>query len=145
MIEVVDNILAEPLSIRVKQFRHHRHAPNKCRHVVGRAAQQAVRPLRDTTMAFGPLFEVLARLGYDEPRCKSVTIFDCRPRWHANLSDWSRTPVAQPRYDPDSHLWTLYWADRNSRWHYYDMVEPTPQPNELLTEIDEDPTGIFWG
>jgi hypothetical protein len=25
------------------------------------------------------------------------------------------------------------------------MVEPTPKLDELLTEIDEDPTGIFWG
>jgi hypothetical protein len=36
-------------------------------------------------------------------------------------------------------------ADRNSRWHRYDMAEPTEQLDELLTEIDQDPTGIFWG
>lgn len=43
-------------------------------------------------------------------RGKSVTIFDCRPPWHPNLTDWSRVPVAQLRYDPANHAWTLYWA-----------------------------------
>jgi hypothetical protein len=36
------------------------------------------------------------------PTCrgKSVTIFDCRAPWHLNLTDWSRVPIAQLRYDP---------------------------------------------
>ena len=79
-------------------------------------------------------------------RGKRVTIFECRPPWHADLgTDWTRQPVAQLRYDPADHYWSLYCADRNSRWHDYDMIQPTPQLDELLTEIDDDPTGIFWG
>jgi hypothetical protein len=69
-------------------------------------------------------------------------------RWpkHPNQGpDWTRQPVAQLRYDPDDHHWRLYCADRNSRWHYYDMAEPTTNLDELITEIDNDPTGIFWG
>jgi hypothetical protein len=58
-------------------------------------------------------------------RGKSFTIFDCRPPWHLNLTDWSRVPIAQLRYDPADHAWTLYWADRNSRWHRYDLVDPS--------------------
>lgn len=76
-------------------------------------------------------------------RGKSVTIFDCRPPWHPDLTDWSRVPVAQLRYDNDNHTWTLYWADRNSRWHRYDINPGTIA--DLLNEIDEDPTCIFWG
>lgn len=79
-------------------------------------------------------------------RGNSITIFECRPPWHPDLGpDWTRQPVAQLRYNPADHHWQLYCADRNSRWHYYDMVEPTPQLSQLLDEIDEDPTGIFWG
>jgi Protein of unknown function (DUF3024) len=79
-------------------------------------------------------------------RGRSVTIFERRPPWHPDLgSDWSRQPVAQLRYDPADHHWRLYHADRNSRWHGYDMVEPTTQLGKLLDEIDDDPTGIFWG
>ncbi|HZB41649.1 MAG TPA: DUF3024 domain-containing protein [Ilumatobacter sp.] len=77
-------------------------------------------------------------------RGKSVTIFDCRPPWHPNLTDWSRVPVAQLRYDPASHAWTLYWADRNSRWHRYDDIDPGPV-DELPDEINHDPTCIIWG
>ena len=35
---------------------------------------------------------------------------------------------------PDS-LWTLYWADRNSRWHPYDDLEPTGDLDAVLREI----------
>lgn len=31
--------------------------------------------------------------------------------------------------------------DRNSRWHDYDMVEPTQTLDELIAEIDDGPTG----
>jgi fructose-1,6-bisphosphatase/sedoheptulose 1,7-bisphosphatase-like protein len=37
-----------------------------------------------------------------------------------------------------------YYADRNGRWHRYDRVAPGAI-DELLGEIDNDPTGIFWG
>jgi hypothetical protein len=81
-----------------------------------------------------------------DTRGKNVTIYECRPPWSPDFgSDWTRQPVAQLRYDSSTHLWRLYCADRNSRWHLYDMTEPTPQLGELLSEIDEDSTGIFWG
>jgi hypothetical protein len=59
-------------------------------------------------------------------------------------SSTSRVPVAQLRYDPSNHLWTLYWADRNSRWHRYDDIDPSTT-DQLLNEINDDPTCIFWG
>jgi hypothetical protein len=77
-------------------------------------------------------------------RGKSVSIFECRPPWHDGLSEWSRMPIAQLRYNPERCLWTLYWADRNGRWHLYDMIEPDTS-DRLLQELSEDPTCIFWG
>ncbi len=77
-------------------------------------------------------------------RGKSVTIFDCRPPWHPSLTGWSRVPVAQLRFNPDTQKWTLFWADRNSRWHPYHLLDPGTV-SQLLAEIDEDPTAIFWG
>jgi Protein of unknown function (DUF3024) len=56
-----------------------------------------------------------------------------------------RVPVAQLRYDLGDHHCRLYRADRNSCSHYYDMVEPMPRLDELINEIDDDPTGIFCG
>jgi hypothetical protein len=60
------------------------------------------------------------------------------------VNEWSRVPVAQFRYDAEHNHWTLYCADRNSRWHRYDLVAPGTV-EQLLEEIDHDPTGIFWG
>jgi Protein of unknown function (DUF3024) len=77
-------------------------------------------------------------------RGKSVTILECRPPWHENQTDWSRMRVAQLRFSDETMLWTLYWADRNSRWHLYDLINPGTV-DELLTEIADDPTCIFWG
>ena len=53
-------------------------------------------------------------------------------------------PVAQLRYTTDNNTWTLYWADRNGRWHRYQETEPGTV-EQLLNEIDQDPTCIFWG
>jgi len=60
-------------------------------------------------------------------------------------SEWSELRVAQFRYDSETGTWTLYCADRNSRWHPYWDMEPTTEFDDLLREVDEDPTGIFWG
>jgi hypothetical protein len=42
-------------------------------------------------------------------------------------------------------VWTLYWPDRNSRFHEYDLARPTADVVALLSEINRDPTSIFWG
>jgi len=39
----------------------------------------------------------------------------------------------------------VYWRDRNLRFHAYDRIRPSASINDLLTELDRDPTGIFWG
>ena len=79
-------------------------------------------------------------------RGKNVTIYECRPPWHPDYGpDWTRQPVAQLRYRPEDHHWQLYSADRHSRWHRYTRSQPTPRLADLLDEIDNDPTGIFWG
>jgi len=39
----------------------------------------------------------------------------------------------------------LYWRDRNLRFHEYDLLQPTDRLEDLLMEVDLDPTAIFWG
>ena len=48
------------------------------------------------------------------------------------------------RYDVANSLWTLYWSDRNARWHVFDLIDPG-SISELLEEIELDRTAIFWG
>ena len=57
---------------------------------------------------------------------------------------WSRLAVAQFRFDAGTRRWTLHWADRSSRWHVYDDLKPSKKCEELIAEVDADPTGIFW-
>lgn len=78
-------------------------------------------------------------------RAATITIVERRPLWEGGPGAWTRLPIAQLRHDPAAGTWTLYWADRNRRWHRYDDLESTPQLDLLLKEIDEDPSSIFWG
>jgi hypothetical protein len=53
-------------------------------------------------------------------------------------------PIAR-RYTQATNIWTLYWRDRNLRFHRYDQLELSPDIGDLLREIDRDPVAIFWG
>lgn len=77
---------------------------------------------------------------------RHVTIVECRPPWRGGIgAEWTRFPIARLRYTKARHLWTLYWRDRNLRFHEYDLAPATESVEELLAEIDRDPTAIFWG
>ena len=39
----------------------------------------------------------------------------------------------------------VVWRDRNLLFHAYDLVSATARIEELLAELDRDPTAIFWG
>jgi hypothetical protein len=77
-------------------------------------------------------------------RGNSVTLFEERPTF-TDPGLWIDIKLAQFRFDPSDGQWTLYYADRNSRWHLYFGIESTKAFDTLLNEVDDDPTGIFWG
>ncbi|PLX82253.1 MAG: hypothetical protein C0617_14065 [Desulfuromonas sp.] len=77
-------------------------------------------------------------------RGNTVTLLESRPAF--DMPDtWVDIPVAQFRYDPDAKLWSLFWADRNSRWHPDMEIDPVKDFDRLLQEVERDPTGIYWG
>lgn len=74
-------------------------------------------------------------------RGNSVTIIETRPPWDGSDNDWTRRPVAQLRHD--GHHWSLWWPDRNTRWHPVDAPSaPSPQP--LLDLLDDPAQAPFW-
>jgi len=77
-------------------------------------------------------------------RGNSVTLTEARPLF-MDPSEWVGIPFAQLRFNPKTSKWTLYCADRNSRWHEYLESEPEEKIETLLRHVDEDVTGIFWG
>ena len=71
---------------------------------------------------------------------------ECRPLTRAAAgAEWTQFPVARLRYSKSSGLWSLYWRDRNERFHEYEHIAPTADVDELLAEVDRDPTALFWG
>jgi hypothetical protein len=83
------------------------------------------------------------RLSYNI-RGDSVTLIESRPHFR-DPDRWIEMKIAQCRYDSEAGCWTLYCADRNERWHIYDLLPPQKEIDALISEIDADPTGIFWG
>lgn len=85
------------------------------------------------------------RLGH-AVRGNAITIFECRPPWREGIgADWTRSKIAQLRYDPRAGGWSLHWADHKGRWLPYDRVGPAKDVGPLLAEIGSDPYGAFWG
>ena len=75
-----------------------------------------------------------------------LTIVECRPPWRTDMGEaWTRFPIARLRYTKAANRWSLYWRDRHLRFHLYDQLAPSPRIEDLLQEIDRDPTAIFWG
>ena len=77
---------------------------------------------------------------------RSLTIVETRPPWRADFGPaWTRFPIARLRYTKATGLWELYSRDRNLRFHRYELAPPSRLVDDLLDEIDRDPTHIFWG
>ena len=74
----------------------------------------------------------------------AVSLFEERPAFR-DPSHWIEIPVAKFRYYNGLKEWRLFWRDRNGKWHNYNEVPPARRFENLLVEVDEDPTGIFWG
>lgn len=77
---------------------------------------------------------------------RHLTIVERRAPWREDLGpEWTSMPIARLRYTAKDKTWTLYWRDRNLRFHHYDRVGPSHTTEELLDEIGRDPTHIFCG
>ena len=77
---------------------------------------------------------------------RDLTIVERRAPWRDDAAaDWISLPVARLRYAKTTKTWMLYWRDRNLKFHRYDQLPPTAHVDELLAEIDRDPSGVFWG
>lgn len=77
---------------------------------------------------------------------RHLTILERRTPWREDYGpEWTSFPIARLRYTAADRSWTLYWRDRHLRFHIYDPLAPSHRVEDLLTEIDRDPTCIFWG
>lgn len=75
---------------------------------------------------------------------RHVTIIETRPPWDGR-GDWSRFPVARLRYTVKTGQWSIYWRDRNMKFHEYTRKRPTKNVQALLDYIGSHQDPIFWG
>ena len=74
----------------------------------------------------------------------SVVLYERRPHWR-RPGEWTEGGVAKFRYFVGRQKWALYCRDQHQRWHRYDLIDESVLFDDLLSEVDDDPTGIFWG
>jgi hypothetical protein len=77
-----------------------------------------------------------------EPR--HVTIVEVRPPWNG-LGEHTRFPIARLRYTARTGLWSIYWRDRNLKFHEYGRKRPSMNVQGLLDYIADSGDPIFWG
>jgi hypothetical protein len=79
-----------------------------------------------------------------EVKGNKITIIEERPPWTGE-GPWTKMAIAQVRFNEEQENWTLYWRDRNEKWHLYTEITPVKNVEEIINEVDKDPSGIFWG
>ncbi|WJH27912.1 DUF3024 domain-containing protein [Paenibacillus sp. CC-CFT742] len=55
---------------------------------------------------------------------------------------WDVLPIA--RFHWEGEQWKVYARDESSSWNAVDMIEPCPDFEELLEQVERDETGVFW-
>jgi len=73
-----------------------------------------------------------------------VTIVEVRPPWDGR-GEHTRFPIARLHCTVASNQWSLYWRDRNLKFHTYDRTRPTANVQELLDYIANSGDPIFFG
>ena len=77
---------------------------------------------------------------------RHLTIVERHAPWREDIGpEWTSFPIARLRYTTATKSWTLIWRDHNLNFHRYDLLAPSPSVEDLLAELDRDPTCIFWG
>jgi hypothetical protein len=74
----------------------------------------------------------------------AVVLFEARPAFEAPR-EWHESPFAKFVYVKSRGQWQLYCQHRDLKWHRYQRLHGAATFEELLAEVDSDPTGIFKG
>ena len=74
----------------------------------------------------------------------TVILFESRPRWQ-HPTEWMEEPVAKFQYVASIDRWRLFCMRRDLKWHGYTPLPQADSVEDLVREVERDPTGIFWG
>ena len=82
--------------------------------------------------------------GRGRHRADTPTIVEVRPDWRGGPEP-KRFPIARLRYTKATGKWTIYWRDRNLKFHEYQYTQPSKNVQSLLDYIRESKDPIFFG
>ena len=90
--------------------------------------------------------EVADQLRYEYAfDANAALLIERRPSFMDPAAQWTSLPVAKFRYSTGRGVWTLYWADRNEKWHRVSSAPAAKTIDPLLAQVLADPSGVFWG
>jgi hypothetical protein len=74
-----------------------------------------------------------------------VTLVETRP-YFRDPTQWTRLPVARFRFNAASGTWSLDCPNLREKggWRPY-PVQPGRDLDKLITALDRDASGVFWG
>jgi hypothetical protein len=85
------------------------------------------------------------QLRYSYELAGSTVVLQAERPGFMNPDEWTRVPVAKLRFSEARSTWSLYWSDANGRWHRMSSVPMAKDIRVLLTAIETDASGVFWG
>lgn len=73
-----------------------------------------------------------------------VLIYEVRPGWD-KPEELFESEIAKLRYMRTRNRWYLLWKRASGKWQSYESKSDHKDIGALVSEIDEDPFGCFWG
>ena len=83
------------------------------------------------------------RLEYRVTR-HDVLIYETRPAFH-DPRHRIEHGIAKLRFVRPAGEWRLFWLRASLKWQSYEPFRSSPELAELVTEIERDPNGCFFG
>jgi len=76
---------------------------------------------------------------------RHLTIVERRAPWREDFGpEWTAFPIARLRYTAADKSWTLYWRDRNLRFHLYEPMAPSHRVEDPRRQTAHLPP-LRWG
>ena len=75
---------------------------------------------------------------------QNIFIYETRPRWDAP-SEWMTLDFAKLRYIKQQKTWKLYWKRASGKWEVYEPKGEAKNLNVLVSAIQDDQWGCFFG